>query len=339
LAHYDLGTLHSSVSSPRGLVNETAFVETSKGRFVVRRNHRQHTEEAQRYRHRLISWLHAHDVPAPSLIPTRDGDTLLTLEGRTYEVSEYVQGEAFNASQAEQIAQVGVMLARYHRAVREFPAPPDPKRLRYSPQSLMALNEVLMKRDFFMGDLSETLSWYDGRAARLRKLLPDQQYERLPHLPIHGDIHRDNVLFDQDQVAALLDYDQVAWDTPVADIVDALVAFASIDKPKAISWGVFAGPLDETRAAHLLEGYAREASLSTEEVRALPKLLEVHWLQGEMGRVFSTPEADPDYHLSVLDQGLALSYWLNERNDQLVDQWSKILCGSGKAGRLVASAA
>jgi homoserine kinase type II len=196
--------------------------------------------------------------------------------------------------------------------------------MRYAPHDMLGLTEKLLQHDL-MGDLTETLNWYDGRIAQLRKQLPDTSYKALPHCVIHGDIHCDNVLFGNDQVAALLDFDQVEWDAPVADLVDALVAFASVDKPSSINWGVFKGPLDEDRAAQLIAGYASVRSLSRQEVNAIPVLLEVHWLRGELGRVLSTPEGAPDYHVSVLDQGLSLSYWLNEHRDQLLKQWSDLL--------------
>lgn len=338
LDHYNLGTLHSTISAYRGFVNETAFVQTDTGKFVVRRNHRHQHEASLRYRHRLIAHLQEQQVPAPVIISTRDGDTLLELDNRFYEVMEFVQGEAFNREVPTQIMSVGATLARYHAAVKDFSAPPESEDLRYAPQSLLGLTEVLIRRDV-MGDMVDTLNWYDGRAARLRKSLTDTKYRALPHLVIHGDIHRDNLLFAQNDVVALIDYDQIAWDTPVADLADALVAFASVDKPSATTWGVFNGPLDEERAALLIEGYASVARLSDEEIRALPVLLEVLWLKAEMGRVLSTMDGAPEYHLAVLDQGLALSYWLNERRDALVERWTDLMHRGGKSSRPKASAA
>jgi homoserine kinase type II len=292
---------------------------------VVRRNQRIQSEEMLHYRHDLIQHVRAHDVPAPTLIPTLDGETLLELDdGRFYEVMTFVKGESFNPQRPQQLTNVGAMLARYHEAMKGFPPPPSQVQLRYAPHDMLGLTENLLRHDL-MGDLTETLNWYDGRIARLRKQLPDTAYAALPQLTIHGDIHGDNVLFSNDQVMALIDFDQVEWDTPVADLVDAMVAFASIDKPATINWGVFKGPLDEDRAAQLLAGYASVRGLSRKEIEAIPVLLEVHWLRGELGRVLSTSEGSPDYHLSVLDQGLTLSYWLSERRERLVKQWESIL--------------
>lgn len=337
LSHYDLGKLSNVTQASRGFVNETAFVQTATDRLVVRRNQRRLSEATQRYRHQIINRLYEQGFPTPALIPTNDGDTLLKLDGRTFEIMTFVKGEDFNSERPQQLTSVGEMLAHYHNIVRDMPPPPDENPRRYSPQGVLAMNETLLKRDM-MGDLTPMLSWYDLRGARLRSLLPDETYDRLPHLPIHGDIHRDNVLFAGDQVVALLDYDQVAWDTPVADLADALVAFASVDKPCILNWGVFQGPLDEERAELLIEGYTRVAGLSPLEISMLPVLLEVLWLEGELGRAISTPEGDPDYHLAVLQQGHDLSRWLDANRERLMEQWTALANGLVK-NRVTASAA
>lgn len=323
LSYYDLGTLQGMTSAGRGFVNETAFVQTSEGRFVVRRNHRRLTEASHRYRHKLIAWLHTNRFPTPAILPSCTGETLLELDGRSYEVMEFVKGDDFNSGHLQELHSVGAMLARYHVLVQHFPPPPETALLRYCPQNMLGLTELLLERDV-MGELIDLLGQYDLRAAGLRKILSDDTYRALPHLVIHGDIHRDNLLFAQDQVVALLDYDQVAWDTPLADLADALVAFASVDKPKTITWGVFPGPLHEGRVEQLLTGYASIARLSPTEIDMLPILLEVSWLRAELGRVISTPEGAPDYHRSVLEQGIELSQWINKRRERLIEQWQMI---------------
>jgi homoserine kinase type II len=231
---------------------------------------------------------------------------------------------------------VGATLAQYHRIVEGIESPPGEAQLRYAPQSMQALIETILERDF-MGDLTATLASYDARIAALRATLPNGVYESLPHVVIHGDVHRDNLLFAGDSVVALLDYDQIAWDTPLADLADALVAFASVDKSDTVMWGVFDGPLDEERADLLILAYTRSRTLTPAEVGMLPILLEVHWLKAELGRVVSTPEGAPDYHMAVLEQGLELSQWIQERRESLTKRWIDIATGAEE--RVTASAA
>ncbi len=322
LSHYDLGKVRDITSAYRGAVNETAFVHTSQGRFVVRRAHWRLSGTHHRYRHRLIAHLHGCDFPTPPVLPARSGETLVEIGNRFYEIMPFVRGKDYDPARPQQVSSVGATLAWYHTLMQRMPEPPGAKGLRYSPETMLALIEELLERDV-MGDLTGILSWYDRRIARLRRKLPTETYQALRHVVIHGDVHSDNVLFADDKVVALLDYDQIAWDIPLADLVDALVAFATAPDPEAYAWGVFRGPLDVERAERLVTAYTQTTPLTFGELSLLPVLLETHWLHEELGRVISTPEGAPDYHQSVLDQGKQLSEWLQEHIDTLMHSWQQ----------------
>lgn len=317
LKHYALGTIRSVRPASHGVVNETAFVETSAGRYVVRRNQRALGRASLKLRHHLIGWLRARGVPSPRLVPAADGDNAIEVDGRIFEVFTFIDGDEFNIDRPAHLSGTGSVLARYHRAVADFPCVPPPEPARYNPGSLVGLTERLMQRDM-MGELTEPLGWYDRRAVDLRKHLPEGVYAALPRLLIHGDMHRDNVIYRGDTVAALIDFDQVTIDARIVDLADALVDFAVGAAPGDwFPWGVYAGPLDPQRAGLLLTGYNTIAPLTSAERNALPVLLEVIWLQGNLRRVLGTSDADPDYHLEVLNQGRRLALWLQEHPEAL----------------------
>ncbi len=314
---YDLGVLRSMRPASHGVVNETAFAETSVGRYVVRRNQRKLGRTSLALRHRLLAWLRARGFPAPRLIAARSGETAVEVDGRIFEVSSFIDGDEFNPDRPAHLVGAGTILARYHAAVADFPDPPPGQGPRYNPSSLSGLVERIMQRDL-MGDLTEPLNWYDRRAADLRRALPDEAYAQLPHLLIHGDVHRDNLIFRGDTVAALIDFDQVTVDARLVDLADALVDLAVGPAPADwYPWGVYSGPLDAARARGLLSGYCQIQPLTPAEQSALLVIVEVIWLQGNLRRVLTTRDAEPDYHLEVLEQGRRLALWLEEHRDQL----------------------
>jgi homoserine kinase type II len=321
LGFYTLGKLQR-ISQPRaGAVNETVFVQTTEGRYTLRRISRRQSEADQHYRQRLMAWLSECGVEVPQLQVATTGDTLLSLNGRLYEVMTFVEGEEFEAHNLNQIGSVGAMLAQYHGIVQHFPDRPTASDPRYTPQSLLGLTERLLERDM-MGELYDQLSQYDRRAIALRQTFPSATYKQLPHLVIHGDMHADNIIFAGDMVAALIDFDQVAWDARIMDLADALVSFASTPGPQNwMVWGVFRGPLDEEKAVRLVTGYMQVQALSDVELRLLPVVVEISWLQAELKRVLSTPEGDPNYHQEVLAQGLWLSAWMNQHGPRLLERW------------------
>jgi len=312
LTHYDLGELRTVHAATHGLVNETAFADTTKGRYVIRRNQRRLGRASLELRHQLHTWLSEHDVPCPSILPSRCGETSVEVDGRIFEVATFINGEEYCPARPGQSASVGSVLAGYHRAVVDFPGKPVPQPPRYCPSVLIGLTERLMHRDF-LGDLTVQLSWYDRRGSELRARLNDVAYAKLPQTLIHGDVHGDNFLFRGDEVVGLLDFDQVAIDARLVDVADALVAFAHGKPPENWSpWGVYEGPLDLQRARMLLDGYEAAGRISAAERSALPLILEVLYLQGNLRRVLTTPEAEPDYHIEVLEQGRWLAEWIQQ---------------------------
>ncbi|MGQ9829725.1 MAG: homoserine kinase [Roseiflexus sp.] len=327
LSRYNLGPVEGIAATGHGFVNETAIVVTRCGRFVVRRNHHRFSPTAVRYRHHLIEHLCRRSFPTARLIPNASGSTITIIDGRIYEVQEYIHGTDFDPHRPGQIAEVGATLACYHQAVTGFPSSGNNTLPRYAPARITALTETLYERDV-MGELHADLAWYDARAAALRRAMPDQVYAALPQVLIHGDMHPDNVRFASDRVAALLDFDQVERDARIVDLADALVGFTTRLQPsEATSWGVFRGPLDIAQTIILVCHYGRIAPLLPGEVAALPVLIEVLWLRGELGRVISTPEGAPDYHAAVLAQGKRLSEWIQQHTSILIDRWSDAAIG------------
>lgn len=334
LSHYELGPIEGIAATGHGFVNETAIVVTRCGKFVVRRNHHRFSLASVRYRHHLIERLCQRSFPTARLIPNKTGSTVTIIDGRIYEVQEYVHGTDFDPSRPAQIMEVGATLAWYHQAVVDLPPPGDVTLPRYAPARIPSLTEILYERDV-MGELHADLAWYDGRASALRAALPDHAYDALPRVLIHGDMHPDNVRFVGDRVVALLDFDQVERDARIVDLADALVGFATRVIPsETTSWGVFQGPLDIPQAVNLVCSYGRIAPLLPGEVAALPVLIEVLWLRGELGRVISTPEGAPDYHAAVLAQGKRLSEWMQQHARMLMDRWSEATIG--RVGALAA---
>ncbi len=318
LACYDVGELRSSRPASHGAINETAFVETSVGRFVLRRNRRYAGLQSILTRHRLLAWLRQRGFPAPRVLASRSGDTIVVLGDKVYELSVFIIGDEFDPARPRQLSDIGRVLASYHRAVIDFPDPPPPPPPRYLPSGLSSLTERLITRDL-LGDLMTPLHWYEQRIASLRRQLSDEAYAALPHLLIHGDIHRDNLIFRGDAVAALIDYDQIGIDARLVDLADALVDMAvGAPPPNWPMWGVYRAPLDLERARLFLAAYNAISPLSRSEAQALPAMLEVVWLQGNLRRTLNTPDADPDYHLELLGQGQWLAEWMDQHRSTLL---------------------
>lgn len=324
LAWYNLGMLHQATAAYQGNVNETVFIQTDSGLFVLRHNRQHHGAQTHRYRHALMGCLNSRGFPAPRLIPTCEGSTLLNLNRQWYEVQEFVAGTDYDADCPDQVASIGNILARYHTQVRECAQPPGESEPRYSPTRILGLIERVMEADV-MGDLWALLAWYDVRIAQIRAALPEREYAQLPHCIIHGDMHPNNLRFVAGDVVALLDYDQVAWDARIVDLADALISFASGSVGATYApRGVFAGPLDLERTTAIIGAYAAMSSLRPEEIAVLPALVELIWLQEELHWVATALERPAEDRVEVLNQGRWLAEWMRDQREQLVAHWTEV---------------
>jgi len=117
-------------------------------------------------------------------------------------------------------------------------------------------------------DMLERLARVEREASR-PALLPDLArvrtlYERyvaereptLPHGVVHGDLFRDNVLWQGGEIAALLDFESAFHGPLVYDLMVTIAAWCYRD--------AFELPL----VAALVEGYAKERPLGADELRA-----------------------------------------------------------------------
>jgi len=191
----------------------------------------------------LMLLLEQHEFPTARLLQTSSGELTATLQGKPVIVKPFVAGRVIDPLTPEMVEQAGVALARLH----QISAPP------YLPQE-NAYNwrhfpEVIgLKLD------PPYESWLAARQELFRRRLP----HNLPQGLIHGDLFADNLLFEQQTLKAMLDFEDVCRFTLCFDLGMALVGLCRRDGQLAV---------DEARA--FLGGYQQIRELQQEERVAL----------------------------------------------------------------------
>ncbi len=309
LGFYDLGDLREAQWISRGFVNDNWMVETDQGRYFLKRRHPSMRQprliSAQ---HDLIWWLRRTRFPAPQMIHTRGGSTFVTLAGQVYEVQHYIEGDLFDCNRPEHLDAAARTLGHYHASVAGFCS-----------AALRELGPLYSPAvaDAALAHLEKAWDLHRDRhlahvVHQLRRCLAviGARFEGhgvLPELVIHGDYYADNLIFDADQVAGVVDYDKACWQPRLVDLAEALIYFAS-SRPGLLRHGIYPGFLEWAPFHRFLQAYGAVIGLSLEEARALPDYIACIWVQVSLQRFLEQP-LRPDHARESLQEVLALARW------------------------------
>lgn len=246
---FGLGPVDNVEAVPKGSVNSNYFFETRRGRFFVRVFEEQGPDGAG-YETRLIAHLARGGVPTPAPLLATDGASFAMHAGKPVAFFPAVTGdELCQAGVTPAAARLaGEALARVHRAGTDFG---ERRRGRFEAADL-----ALRLRAVTADDLQAP-----GLLARLRAEL-DRPLPVLASGPIHGDLFRDNVLWRDGRIVALLDFESAADGLLAYDLAVMLLAWT------------FGARFEADLVRALLAGYEEVRRLPADERAALPRLAE-----------------------------------------------------------------
>jgi homoserine kinase type II len=271
-----LGALTDLQGIRSGIENTNYFATTVKGQWVLTLFERLSREQLPYYL-RLMQHLSAHGIPVPAPQPDTQGGLLHSAAGKPAAVVTRLPGSHRLAPDAPHCAQVGAMLARMHLAGASF--------------DLQQAN--LRGLDWWGDTVPVVLPHLASPQARLLadELAFQQQCAAspaaaaLPRGPIHADLFRDNVMFDDtagdDRLCGFFDFYFAGSDSLLFDIAVCLNDWCA--DPAS-------GRPDERRALAFMAAYQAVRPLQHTEVRLMPALLRAAALRFWISRLW-------DWHL------------------------------------------
>ena len=297
VSRLNIGTLQSLEGCKGGIENTNYFADTSQGRFVLTLFERLGAEQLPFYL-RLMQHLAARGIPVPDPQADARGEILHTLCGKPATVVNRLRGGNRLAPDAHHCAQLGDMLARMHLAGRDFTMhQPNLRALAWWTETVPVVLPFLSQaqRELIEGEL-----------AFAQHVAASPAYAGLPRGPVHADLFRDNVMFDDgpdgDRLSGLFDFYFAGIDTFLFDIAVCLNDWC-ID--------LASGRLEEDRATALVGAYHAVRPLSADEHRLLPAMLRAGALRFWISRLWDlhlprdatmlTPH-DPSHFERVLRQ-------------------------------------
>ena len=252
VAAYDLGQKRTAQGIEAGTVNTSYVLELDAGRYFLRIYEEQGPPGAEAEA-RLLLHLAAAGVPTPAPVAGRDGAMVRLVAGKPAAVFPWVTGDMLCRPSVTPAAarEVGAALARMHLA---GPAPAPAPALgggRFNADDLVArCDRIAKSNDTEARGLAEPLRDAVIRIDRRRRI-------DLPTGLVHGDLFRDNVLWHEGRIAALLDFES-AHKGPFAYDIAVLI----------LSW-CFRDSFDFGIARAIVGGYREVRDLQANEVEGL----------------------------------------------------------------------
>lgn len=186
LARYALGEVQSLEPISAGIENTNYFLDTSSGRWVLTVFEQLDFTQLPFYLE-LMRHLARRGLPVPEPQENAAGSLMSEVKGKPAAIVTRVPGKWIAQPDVSHCATIGALLAKMHVAAQDFPKfQPNlrgigwwkstlPRLDRHIPDDLFSLlaEEVIQQDSFF-------------RSAA---------FEKLPAGPVHGDLFRDNVLW------------------------------------------------------------------------------------------------------------------------------------------------
>ena len=253
------------------LLNETAprrhyklVIETNAGRFLVKTYQRDLVVlDALRFQHRLSDHLDKAGLPVARIQRTHDGRGFAEMGSLALELQEFVEGRALRPSY-ESLKIAADALGRFHEVCRDLPCPPrDARMWRFSDVPREAL-VALYERAKIEGDERAVTQACNQIVLFLRdaaEALNENVRNAFDTGVIHGDYHAGNLLFQDNKLMGIVDFEYAGGGCFLEDLAYAassLCVRSSVEADRL-----------EQRFDLLEQFYQRHRTLSFAEEKAL----------------------------------------------------------------------
>ncbi len=281
LSHFDIGIINSIKEYPRGSRKAPKLlIRAEKGDYLLKRRARGKDDPFKvAFCHAIQLYLAEKQFPLPHLIGTRhDNNSMLQLSGTIYELFEYIHGTGYDNS-PEATQDSGRILALFHKLLREYTPEYEPPTGSYHNSRHIGNSIDQIPVTFSRSGLSpdnarqaaDTLevlrAAYIEAAAKVNEFgLPDW-----PLQIVHCDWHPGNMLFRDQHVVAVIDYDSARLQQRIVDLANGVLQFSLMgggDDPS--TWPVH---VDEVRMERFIRGYDSVDMISVAELQAIPWLM------------------------------------------------------------------
>ena len=261
--HFGFRDIIGFESIARGIENTNYFLDTSDNHYVLTIFEKLTADELPFYLG-IMEHLAQDQLPCPKPIRNNAGTLFTSLKNKPAALVSRLPGTLNLRPESQHCAQVGHYLAKMHLSLASYqPAPNNPRGPTWWSETALLLYPFLSPSENKL--LHAEIEFQSQFRAHL-----------IPRGPIHADLFRDNVLFQQDQLSGLLDFYFAGSDAWIYDL--AIVAN---------DWCVDSlGAIDPNKLHALLTYYQHIRPITPEEQQVWPIVLRSAALRFWVSRLY-----------------------------------------------------
>lgn len=271
---YGLGQLLDFHGVSEGIENTNYAISTSLTHFAQEYGHEKQgdyfltvfealPEHDLNFHLLLLEKLYHAHIPVSLPIRDYDGKRIQWINGKPAVLCPRIPGQHLTNPTAENCKEVGVMLAKIHQNTTNI--------------------------DYQSGGI-RGIEWFKSSLPKLLNSLPHEEREscqiyfdaylnignQLPQCIIHGDLFKDNVLFDQGELTGVIDFFNAGKGYAIFDL-----AICCID------WCITDNTINKHKMLKLIEGYETIRLLTSKEKQQWGLMLIISALRFWLSRTLS----------------------------------------------------
>jgi len=320
LSHYDIGIVHRVKPLTAGNRRAPKVIVTSdKGVFLLKRRPRGRDDQQRvAFAHAVQLHLAQKAFPVTSLLlTTHEQTTALSLENHIYEFFRFVAGARYDGS-AETTREAGRQLALFHKHLADFHPGDEKSPWCFHDSALVRRHLKLICCDKRTETscqaqtvAEELLLRYDKSSVRVNEL----GFAAWKRQVVHGDWHPGNLLFSDQRIVAVVDFDSIRVAPPATDLANGMLQFSIIaDQPDPARWPAH---FDRDRLFQFLAGYREITRLSERKRYGLVDLMIETMIAEAVLPVAATGFFGHHSGLDFLQMILRKTKWLRRHRHEL----------------------
>ena len=323
LSHFDLGIIEALAEYPRGSRKAPKLlINTDQGKFLLKRRARGKDDPFKvAFAHALQLYLAGKQFPLPHLIGTkRDNNSMLQWRNGVYEIFEYIPGQSYPQT-LEATFDSGRILGLYHKLLLEFKTEftPPSGSFHLAPSVEAGLRQIPTTLASVAGDfdLTALLTFLLESYRYSADMVEEAGIDTWPKQIVHADWHPGNMLFRDNHVVAVIDYDAARLLPRIIDIANGALQFSIIGGDEdVVKWPDY---IDETRFKRFLRGYDEVMLLSQAEIRTIPYLMAEALIAEAVFPIAATGNFGRLEGLKFLQMVQRKVYWLTHNAQKLIE--------------------